>query len=111
MPGDDVAGSGGVVWYSASRQSHEHGLQSGYPPIPRPSKACIIVLVVKRARRGVGKRGLQCTLLLAGGFVEIHNNDMRAGAYLASLSMRKFCDKSAARLAVGEEPLTPLTLK
>lgn len=30
---------------------------------------------------------------------------------LASLSMRKFCERSAARLAAGEEPRTSLALK
>lgn len=57
-PGEDVAGSGGVVWYSTSHQFHMFQPQFRQPPLPRSSKAVMIVLVVKRARRGVANRGL-----------------------------------------------------
>lgn len=107
-----MAGRGGVVRYSASHQSHMFQPQFLMQPLPRPSKELMMVLVVKRARRGVGNRGLpqeheslvEClSPRSTGGF--------EAGTYLASLSIRKFWERSAAKLAVGEEPWTPLTLK
>lgn len=67
-----------------------------------------MVFVVNRARRGVGNRGLSSRRISQ---LDVVMKEAAIYTHLASLSMRKFCDRSATRLAVGEDPWTPLALK
>ncbi len=90
----------------------------GVPSLPRPSSASIIVAVVNSARRGVGNIGLLEASATSVSHGEPGSTSQAwprgrkggKGTHLASLSL-KFCDRSAAREAPGEEPRTALLPK
>lgn len=88
-----------------------HCIHDQSASLPRPSSESIMVAVVNRARRGVGNIGLlfHCltckSLHLYTALVEEEQ-----GTHLTSLSL-KFCDKSAASDAPGEEFRRVLLLK
>lgn len=72
-----------------------------------------IMLAVKSARLGVGKCGLEGSRRQHATSVQSkeHGEGRKEVTNLASLSMRKFWDRSAAKLAAGEELWRSLTLK
>lgn len=84
------------------------GVSNGKLNVPRLSMP-FMTLAVKRALLGVGKCGLQLVLVMGGKTTQ--GAARREKTNLASLSRRKFCDRSAARLAAGDEPRDSLAVK
>lgn len=105
--GDEVAGRGGVVMYS-SRLVSKLRLGLCRYCLPRPPMDAMRFEDWNRARRGVGKCGLSTTCQLLAILWRLAHTP---ATYLASLSILKFCERSAARLAVGDEPRTDFRLK